>query len=105
MKHSLPRIFAAPAFVAMAQTPCEQLKSLRLPDGTVTLAESVAPGPLQIPGTSPNANVPILPAHCRVAATWKPSSDSDIKIEVWLPERAAWNGKFEAVGGGGWVGS
>ena len=26
-----------------------------------------------------------LPAFCRVAATLKPSADSDIKIEVWLP--------------------
>ena len=26
-----------------------------------------------------------LPAFCRVAATLKPSSDSDIKIEVWMP--------------------
>ena len=34
----------------------------------------------------------------------KPSPDSDIKIEVWLPVGAAWNGKYEAVGGGGWAG-
>jgi feruloyl esterase len=46
----------------------------------------------------------MLPAHCRVAATLKPTSDSDIKMEVWLPTSAAWNGKFEAVGGGGWAG-
>jgi feruloyl esterase len=37
-------------------------------------------------------------------ATVKPSPDSDIKIEVWLPLGAAWNGKYEAVGGGGWAG-
>ena len=30
--------------------------------------------------------------------------DSDIKIEVWLPA-AAWNGKFQAVGNGGWAGT
>jgi feruloyl esterase len=34
----------------------------------------------------------------------KPSSDSDIKIEVWLPTQG-WNGKFEAVGNGGWAGT
>jgi feruloyl esterase len=39
-----------------------------------------------------------------VAATLKPSSDSDIKIEVWLPA-ANWNGKFQAVGNGGWNGT
>jgi hypothetical protein len=46
----------------------------------------------------------MLPAYCRVLATLKPSADSDIKIEVWLPIGAAWNGKYEAVGGGGWAG-
>ena len=45
-----------------------------------------------------------LPAFCRVAATLTPSSDSDIKIEVWLPS-SGWNGKFQAVGNGGWAGS
>jgi feruloyl esterase len=46
----------------------------------------------------------MLPAYCRLLATLKPSPDSDIKIEVWLPLGAAWNGKYEAVGGGGWAG-
>jgi feruloyl esterase len=45
-----------------------------------------------------------LPAFCRVAATLRPSSDSDIKIEVWMPA-AGWNGKFEGLGNGGWAGS
>src|SRR6185436_14509817 len=45
-----------------------------------------------------------LPAFCRVAATLTPSSDSDIKIEVWLPS-SGWNGKFQAVGNGGWAGT
>jgi feruloyl esterase len=39
-----------------------------------------------------------------VAATLKPSADSDIKMEVWLPA-TAWNRKFVAIGGGGWVGA
>ena len=34
-----------------------------------------------------------------------PSSDSDIRIEVWLPEPGTWNGKFQAVGNGGWAGT
>ena len=45
-----------------------------------------------------------LPAFCRVAATLTPTSDSDIKIEVWLPA-SGWNGKFQAVGNGGWGGA
>ena len=45
-----------------------------------------------------------LPAFCRITVTLKPTSDSDIHAEVWLPT-ATWNGKFPAVGSGGWGGS
>ena len=38
-----------------------------------------------------------------MAATLTPTSDSDIKVEVWLPADG-WNGKFQAVGNGGWAG-
>src|SRR5262249_44708474 len=38
------------------------------------------------------------------AATLKPSNDSDIKVEVWLPE-SGWNGKYQAAGNGAWAGS
>jgi len=47
----------------------------------------------------------MLPAFCRVAVTLTPSSDSDIRIEVWLPDSSTWNGKFQAVGNGGWAGT
>ncbi len=47
---------------------------------------------------------PGLPPFCRITATLKPTSDSDIGIEVWLPA-SNWNGKFLAVGSGGWGGS
>src|SRR5207245_10476996 len=50
-----------------------------------------------------NAVFQQLPTFCRVAATLRPSSDSDIKIEVWLPV-SGWNGKYQAVGNGGWAG-
>ena len=66
-----------------------------LKDATITAATLVTSGEFQ---TFKN-----LPAFCRVAATLKPSSDSDIKIEVWLPA-SGWNGKFQAVGNGGWAG-
>ena len=46
----------------------------------------------------------MLPAFCRVAATLKPTSDSDIKIEVWMPA-SGWNGKFQAVGNGAFSGA
>jgi feruloyl esterase len=39
-----------------------------------------------------------------VTATLTPSKDSDIKAEIWLPV-SGWNGKYEAVGNGGWAGT
>ncbi len=45
-----------------------------------------------------------LPAFCRVSATLKPSSDSDIKIELWMPA-SGWNGKFVVPGNGGFAGA
>jgi feruloyl esterase len=45
-----------------------------------------------------------LPAFCRVAATLRPTSDSEIKVEVWMP-LTGWNNKMLAVGNGAWAGS
>src|SRR5579864_1978263 len=101
----LAGFFAVTAFAALGQVPCEQLRSIELPNTTVTSAESVAAGPLSLRGGPPAAGARILPAHCRVAITLRPSSDSDIKAEVWLPIAAGWNGKILAAGGGGFVGT
>jgi feruloyl esterase len=43
------------------------------------------------------------PGYCQVEATLRPTSDSDIKIAVLLP-LDRWNGKYQAVGNGGWSG-
>jgi len=98
---------------------CESLATLALPQATITAAEPIAAGAFVAPGTTPPATGRArvflsAPSFCRVAATLTPTSDSDIKIEIWLPaaarplgasENAAWNGKFQAVGNGGWLGS
>ncbi|HEV2445219.1 MAG TPA: tannase/feruloyl esterase family alpha/beta hydrolase [Candidatus Sulfopaludibacter sp.] len=72
-----------------------------MPEATITSAASVAAGDFTPPGGPPIHN---LPALCRVAATLAPSKDSDIRIEVWMPAEG-WNGKFQAVGNGGWSGA
>ncbi len=46
--------------------------------------------------------VAALPAFCRVRLVLRPSADSEIRSEVWLPE--AWNGRLQMVGNGGWAG-
>jgi feruloyl esterase len=88
---------------------CESVLALSLPNTTVTLAQVVPAGTFSAPvtgrgaaqGTDPFKQ---LPAFCRVAATLKPSSGSEIKIEVWMP-LGGWNRKFQAVGNGGYLGA
>jgi feruloyl esterase len=70
---------------AEAAASCESLLSLKLPGATITLAK--------VEGES-----------CQVAATLKPSSDSDIKMEIWMPV-SNWNGKYQAVGNGAFNGN
>jgi feruloyl esterase len=103
---------------ALNDSTCEKLKSLQTSEMVFTSVEMVPAGPAAAPagrGAAPAAapaqgrgrgaqSPPIVPAHCRVAATLKPSSDSDIKMELWLPAQN-WNGKFQMMGNGGWAGS
>jgi hypothetical protein len=87
---------------------CEQLSRLGLPAATITLAQSVPPGGFNAPpapftGRDLSTFYKGLPAFCRVSAEAKPSPDSLIKIEVWLPE-AGWNSKLQGIGNGGFAG-
>jgi feruloyl esterase len=87
---------------AMA-TPCTNLQSLQLQHTTINSAADNTSGTFVVPGSSPPTAITGLPAFCRVTATLTPTSDSSIKIEVWLPE-SAWNGRFLGTGGGGFQG-
>jgi feruloyl esterase len=87
---------------AMA-TPCTNLQSLQLPDTTINSAADNTTGVFVVPGSNPPSAITGLPAFCRVTATLTPTSDSSIKIEVWLPE-SGWNGRFLGTGGGGFQG-
>src|ERR1700734_788843 len=82
--------------------PCESLSKFASPAVNITLTKSIASGDLVIAGNWKGFSK--HPAFCRVAANLKPTPDSDIGIEVWLP-LSGWNGKFLAVGSGGWGGS
>ena len=83
---------------------CAELSKLTTHMATITTAEVVTAGGFKAPGAAAAAQTYArLPEFCRVAATLRPTADSDIKIEVWLPVQ--WNGKFQAVGNGGWAGS
>jgi feruloyl esterase len=96
-------IVAVPAGFA---APCEGLSALSLPATTITKAEAVAAGAFTLPNLNAAQQGAFrgLPAFCRVAATIRPTSDSEIKIEVWMPAEG-WNRKFMGVGNGGWSGA
>src|SRR5258708_6374443 len=85
---------------AQAAIRCEDLLQLSLSAANVTSAQRVAAGkfaPANEPGRGTAAQqqpFAKLPAFCRVVLAVKPASDSDIRVEVWLPE-SGWNGKFQ----------
>ncbi len=113
---------------AAAATPCENLATLQLSNATISSATVVPEGPPPARGGggagarggaggaggrggargggAPQAPVrpANIPAHCRVQLVLKPTSDSLINMEMWLPTEN-WNGKFMAVGNGGFAGS
>jgi len=81
---------------------CESVRNISLPGMTITATECVSAGSFTPPGaTQPIAG---LPSFCRVAATLRPTSDSNIRIEVWLPANN-WNERFLGTGTGGGAGS
>ena len=90
----------APTPVVQKAGSCEALTGLALKGGKVDAATSLAGGAM----VNLEAGKPGLPApaaFCRVQATLSPVPGSSIKVEVWLPERAAWNGKLLGAGNGG----
>jgi feruloyl esterase len=93
---------------AVAQMPCPQLTSLKIPNVVIASATAydanqfvaqMPPGP-----QGPGGPLKIAVAFCRVVAYATPTSDSHINFEVWLPPASAWNGKLESVGNGGFIG-
>jgi feruloyl esterase len=90
---------------ATAQEACAKLKTLKLPDTTITQAQMIASGDFKfrIPSPGSPEQTVKLPAHCRITGSIRPTNDSDIRFEVWLPA-ASWNHRYEQVGNGGLAG-
>jgi len=84
---------------ALAASSCPDLAKLELPP-TISRAEAVEAGHFTLPS---GKALPDLPAFCRVSGVIKPSADSNIQFEVWMPA-SGWNGKFQGVGNGGFAG-
>lgn len=79
---------------------CEALADLKLPDTVIKSVSAVPAGGL--PGMSPE-NARDLPAFCRVVASVRVAPDSDVGLEMWLPQ-TGWSRTFHGIGNGGFGG-
>ena len=82
-----------------AASMCTSLAGLSLPQTKITLARLYRAGDM----VSGVTKAPV--GLCRVTGTSKPSSDSNINFEVWIPTNGRWNGKYEQIGNGGFAGT
>lgn len=112
MRSRLSLVAAAPVLLAMpygaprlahsTAAACESLAGTELEGTTITSAQPITDGSFTPPG-APNA-IANLPPFCRVVGVIKPTSDSNILFELWLPLNG-WTGRFVGVGNGGWAGN
>jgi feruloyl esterase len=86
---------------ASAAGKCEALAGLKLPQVSITTAQTVQPGSFTAPDGEVLNN---LPGFCRVVAVATPTPQSHINFEVWMPINS-WNKRFRGEGSGGSAGS
>jgi feruloyl esterase len=80
---------------------CTALANTPLPNTSITAVETITGGSFTAPGsTSALTN---LPPFCRIVGAIKPTAESDVRFEVWLP-LDKWNSRYAQVGNGGWAG-
>ncbi|MGD0731316.1 MAG: tannase/feruloyl esterase family alpha/beta hydrolase [Terracidiphilus sp.] len=103
----MPRIARGFLFLLFASSSllfaadCAGLKNLQLADTQITFAEIVTSGDFE---TTSSGWLHNLPQFCRVAGQIRPTADSKIRFEVWLPVKG-WNGHMVGTGNGGFAGT
>ncbi len=99
-------ITTIPRVASTAPIACASMSGVKLSSGSVISAQSIAAGAFTPPDADNAASVAFksLPAFCRVILKLTPSSDSDIRVEVWLP-LSGWNHKIQGAGNGGLSGA
>jgi len=85
----------------MPAVSCDSLADLKLPDTTITSSQIVPGGGFTPPQSDPMGD---LPPFCRLEGAIRPSPDSDIRFEVWMPA-SGWNSKLRGIGNWGFGGS
>jgi feruloyl esterase len=79
---------------------CDGLKSTKIADTTIISAEAVPAGDLTTADKVTRKN---MPAFCRVVASVKDAPDSDVRVELWMPNEG-WKGVLHVNGNGGYAG-
>jgi pimeloyl-ACP methyl ester carboxylesterase len=80
--------------------PCQSLVGMKVESGNVEGAERFGNGDIVVGGETAGAKV--TANLCRVRVRLQPTTGSNIKVEVWLPE--SWNSKLYGIGGTGFDG-
>jgi hypothetical protein len=92
----------APSLQAAPVRACESLTALKLSHASIVSAKTLKAGPTTMT-TFMGPMTLDVPTRCEVRGISRPSSDSEIGFEVWLPLNG-WNGKYQQKGNGGFAG-
>jgi feruloyl esterase len=81
-----------------ADLRCARLAHAKRPEIEILSAKRVPGGPSAVPGQDFN-----IPASCRLVGVARPTKDSRITFELWLPD--GWSGRYAQLGNGGFAGN
>jgi Tannase and feruloyl esterase len=87
-----------PAQVAVKPGDCSALLGVASEMATITSATQVA-------AADTIGTTKVTAPFCRVQGVARPSTDSLINFEVWLPAASAWSGRLKTDGTGGYAGA
>jgi hypothetical protein len=76
------------------------VKTAKIADTTIVSATAVPAGDLT---TEDKVTHKDMPAFCRVVVSVKDALDSDVRVELWMPD-AGWKSVFHVNGNGGYAG-
>jgi hypothetical protein len=101
-------LFCSSTNARAAIDKCAELTKLTFSDAAIRVSETTPPGSF-VPAdhTAADSESQVfksMPAFCHLALVLRPSADSEINVEVWMPA-SGWNGKFQGQGNGGFAGS
>ena len=89
---------ATSAVAQPAQQRCARLTSIRQPGLEIISATRFAAGVVRAGSTAIG-----VPASCRIVGVSRPTADSEIGFELWLPDD--WTGRYAQLGNGGFAGN